>query len=59
MKLCVCKLDDTLSQNAKDGGFRKIKLKNKIKSKTFTKKMKAGLDVQDTSGHRPGLVLLI
>ncbi len=24
MKLCVCKLDDTLSQNAKDGGCRSL-----------------------------------
>ena len=29
------------------------------KKKKITKKMKAGLDAQDTSSHRPGLVLLI
>ena len=38
MKLCVCKLDDTLSQNAKDGGCRSvdgfIKKKKKITKKT-------------------------
>ena len=33
--------------------------KEKKKKKKITKKMKAGLDAQDTSSHRPGLVLLI